>query len=73
MKSKKTRSGADFVSLERRAWRENHVLDCNASRGFQKFTDEAFRQLRRIYFSRADLATEMKQRSRIIQELQRGQ
>jgi hypothetical protein len=73
MKAKIARCGADFVSLERHAWRENHLLGTDASRAFQKFTDEAFRELRRTYFSRADLAAEMKQRSRILQELWRDQ
>jgi hypothetical protein len=72
VKSNKLGRGADFVSLERRAWRE-HLLGTDPSEDFQKFTDEAFRELRRKYFSRADLAAEMKQRSRIIQELQPGQ
>ncbi len=72
MKSNRKRSRADFVVLERRAWRENHLLGCKPSQGFQKFTDEAFIQLRRIYFSRADLLVEMKQRSRIMQELYRA-
>jgi hypothetical protein len=69
MRSNKKRSGADFVIVERRAWCENHLLGSESSQGFQKFTDEAFLQLRRIYFSRADLFAEMQQRSRIMQEL----
>ncbi len=68
VRSNKTLRDADFVSSERRAWREKHLLGSNASRDFQKFTDEAFRELRRRYFSRADLAAEMKQRSRILQD-----
>jgi hypothetical protein len=49
--------------LERRAWAETHLLATNASADFQKFTDETFRNLRRRYFSPADVTVETKRRS----------
>jgi hypothetical protein len=63
MTAKWARSSAGFVSLERRAWAKTHLLATNASVDFQKFTDEIFYNLRRRYFSPADVAAEKKQRS----------
>ena len=63
MTPKRARSSAGFVSLERRAWAETHLLATNASVDFQKFTDETFRNLRRKYFSPADVTAEKKERS----------
>ena len=55
MTAKRARSSAGFVSFERRAWAETHLLATNASADFQKFTDETFRNLRLRYFSPADV------------------
>ena len=63
MTAKRARSSAGFVSLERRAWAETHLLATNASADFQKFTDETFRNLRLRYFSPADVTAETKQSS----------
>jgi hypothetical protein len=60
MTAKRERSSASFVSLERRAWAETHLLATNASVDFQKFTDETFHNLRRRYFSPADVTAETK-------------